>query len=141
MMMGLMGSSPRLDALGGDLSTICVVETNGAIGILDVLRICGGEYSRDELNVFDSSLDGHISHFKIEEIQKPCGKCTSCPYFSSCGGGYLPHRFDGETFDNPSLYCDALYGLSERMMTELRAELPKSVWKNPVTLADALTNA
>jgi uncharacterized protein len=42
----------------------------------------------------------------------------------SCGGGYLPHRFNGIHFKNPSIYCDALYALSDRMLQVLRADLP-----------------
>ena len=92
--------------------------------VSDVSRICGGEYSNDLLNIFDHALDEHIHRYRIDEIQQVCGKCLKCPYFESCGGGYLPHRFDGVSFANPSLYCDALYALSERMMQVLLKDLP-----------------
>lgn len=129
MMMGLMGRKPALDALGGELRAICVVETNGAIGVLDTLRICGDLYASDQLNVFDHGLDVHAAHYGIDQIQEPCDQCKACPYFQACGGGYLPHRYDGESFANPSLYCEALAGLSERMVELLRRELPESMWR------------
>jgi uncharacterized protein len=128
MMTGLMGGNVFLDALGGDLRLLCVVESDGSIGVSDVTRICGGEYSQDALNVFDNPLDAHISRYRIMEIQEPCATCQQCPHLASCGGGYLPHRFDGLTFDNPSLYCDALFALSARMMQVLRADLPAELW-------------
>ena len=124
MMSGLLGGKVLLDSLGGDLRLLCVVESDGSIGVSDVLRICGGEYASDVLNVFAHPLDAHISRYRIAEIQRVCATCRACPHLASCGGGYLPHRFNGLHFDNPSIYCDALYALSERMMQALRADLP-----------------
>jgi uncharacterized protein len=128
MMKGLMGAEIPLDALGGDLRRLCVVESDGSIGVSDVARICGGNYSRDLLNIFDHSLDEHIAGYRIDTVQRVCRQCQECAYLAGCGGGYLPHRFDGLTFDNPSLYCRALYALAERMMEVLRHELPPQVW-------------
>jgi uncharacterized protein len=128
MMMGLMGSPPNLDALGGDITTMSVIETNGAIGALDVLRICGGIFSEDNMSIYSSALDEHKDYYQLTEIQKPCNKCIECSYYSSCGSGYLPHRFDGISFCNPSLYCNALYSLSDRMFSIIKKELPPTVW-------------
>ena len=128
MLSGLMGSKGRLDSLGGDLRLACVVESDGSIGVNDVARICGGEYSQDTLNIFDHPLELHASRYRIAEVQTLCTQCAQCPYLAACGGGYLPHRFDGIGFDNPSLYCGALYGLSERMMQALREDLPAAAW-------------
>jgi uncharacterized protein len=124
MMAGLLGGKVLLDSLGGDLRLLCVVESDGSIGVSDVMRICGGEYATDTLDLFADPLDAHISRYRIEEIQRVCATCRACPHLASCGGGYLPHRFNGLHFDNPSIYCDALYALSERMMQALRVDLP-----------------
>jgi uncharacterized protein len=128
MLAGLMGTRGRLDSLGGDLRLLCVVESDGSIGVNDVARICGGEYSRDVLNIFDHPLDLHASRYRLSEVQEVCSECAQCPYLSACGGGYLPHRFDGIGFDNPSLYCGALYDLADRMMEALRKDLPATAW-------------
>jgi uncharacterized protein len=128
MMLGLMGRESPLDALGGDLRQLCVVESDGSIGVNDVMRICGGVFSDDLLNIFDHQLDEHVGAYRIEEIQQLCAECAACPYRDSCGGGYLPHRFDGSGFANPSLYCDALYALSERMEQALQDDLPEAAW-------------
>jgi uncharacterized protein len=133
MMMGLMGARPAVDSLGGDLTLLCVVESDGSIGVNDTMRICGEPFSTDTLNVFDHPLDAHAAHYAVDKIQRPCEQCQRCPYFKACGGGYLPHRFDGQSFSNPSIYCTALYGLAGRMMECLKAELPSSVWNQKGT--------
>jgi uncharacterized protein len=136
MMAGLIGGQVFLDALGGDLRLLCVVESDGSIGVSDVTRICGGEYSNDVLNIFDHALDEHVTRYRIDEVQQVCSQCRECPYLASCGGGYLPHRFDGLTFANPSLYCEALYALSERMTQVLHADLPSSLSAQLSSLSD-----
>ena len=127
MLLGFMGVKPQLDALGGDLRKLCVIESDGSIGISDVMRFCQGEYAEDRLNVFTDSLDRRTGEYRIEEIQRPCPKCQTCPHLKSCGGGYLPHRFDGVSFANPSIYCDALFALAERMADAIRADVPPSL--------------
>ncbi|GAA2095285.1 FxsB family radical SAM/SPASM domain protein [Streptomyces albiaxialis] len=129
MMLSLLGRGNSLDALGGDLKGLCVVESDGSIGISDVLRICLGPYAHDSLNVFDHPLDAHAGHYRLDELQRPCATCLACPHFTSCQGGYLPHRFDGTSFSNPSLYCEALYALSARMTEALETDLPAAAWQ------------
>ncbi len=126
MMMGLMGVRPHLDAFGGDLHGICVVESNGGIGVVDTIRICGGRFATDTLDIFQHSLDTHGPHFGLAELQEPCATCTACPHFAACRGGYLPHRFDGLSFDNPSMHCGTLYALADRMVKRLGETLPLS---------------
>ena len=127
MMGGLMGGKVLLDALGGDLRLLCVVESDGTIGVSDVTRICGGEYAKDVLNIFDNELDERVHRYRIDEVQKVCTTCRACPHLASCGGGYLPHRFNGIHFANPSIYCDALYALSDRMTQALYDDLPPAL--------------
>lgn len=130
IMHGLMGAKSALDSLGGDLRRLCIVESDGSIGVNDVARLCGGDFSKDIVDIFSSPLDAHGDTYRITEIQNVCEQCAQCPYLRSCGGGYLPHRFDGETFANPSLYCAALFALSERMELALREDLPRAAWVN-----------
>ncbi|MFF0738832.1 radical SAM protein [Streptomyces sp. NPDC004111] len=129
MMLALLGRTNTLDALGGDLKGLCVVESDGSIGISDVLRICLGPYATDTLNVFEHPLDAPADHYRIDALQQPCDTCVRCPHFTSCQGGYLPHRFDGASFANPSIYCEALYALSDRMTAVLAADLPAAAWQ------------
>jgi len=124
------GIKPTLDALGGDMTSMCVVESDGSIGCHDVLRICGGVYSQDKLNIKQLPLGVHPDFFNLSEIQKPNHKCESCKHFNSCGGGYLPHRFDGNNFDNPSYYCEGLYSFFEHVEKRMLENIPNELWKN-----------
>jgi uncharacterized protein len=128
MGMGFFGRRPTLDALGGDLRHLCVVESDGSIGISDVVRICGQGYERDTIDIFSHSLDCRSLHYNIEELQKVSKSCRDCKFLYSCGGGYLPHRFDGKSFDNPSLYCAALKGVLEEMYAAFRRDSPDGIW-------------
>src|SRR4051794_2862735 len=130
MIRSFMGMPPVLDALGGDLRGLCVVETNGAIGVSDVARICGGRFAEDSIFVFDTPLDQVAAHFGLEELQQPCAECyNDCQFVDNTGGGYLPHRWDGRSFDNPSIYCSALCDLAGRIYRQLREDIPAELWK------------
>ncbi len=125
MIIGLMGHEIVLDSFGGDLRRLCVVESDGSIGANDVIRFCGGTFSEDSINVKTHTLDTHSEHFRLESIQKLCAKCRSCDMLNACGGGYLPDRFDGKTFDNPSYYCDVIYAVSRHIFSKITATAPK----------------
>lgn len=133
MMLGLMGVKPRLDSLGGDPRQLCVVESDGSMTLSDLMRICGGRFSKDLLNVFENSLDALSEYYELDVLSEPCAQCQRCPYFEGCGGGLLSHRFDGKTFANPSMYCVALYGLAERIANALRHDLPINFWTSGVS--------
>ena len=123
-----MGVVPDLDAFGGDLRRICVVETNGAIGLSDTVRMCGGEYAQDLFHVATSDLSAAGRYFDVASLQQPCATCRDCPAFRACGGGYLPHRYDGQGFANPSIYCQALFGLIHQIYDRLRVDVPNELW-------------
>jgi len=124
MMMGFLGVKVTLDSLGGDLSKLCVVESDGGISVNDVTRICGGDFSNDKLNIKTNPLEDKNIYFQISKLQDLSDTCKECKYLSSCGGGYLPHRFDGNSFKNPSMYCDALYSLSEHIYNNMKNVIP-----------------
>jgi uncharacterized protein len=128
MIRAFLGVPSALDSLGGDLRKLCVVETDGTIGISDAARICGGRFARDELSVFVDPLDRHAEHYGVGELQRVCDACRSCPFVGVSGGGYLTHRFDGATFDNPSIYCPALCALAHRIYEQLGRDLPPELW-------------
>lgn len=130
MMMGFLGKKVTLDSLGGDLSKLCVVESDGGISVNDVTRICGGEFSNDKLNITQNTLEDKNRYFQIPKLQELSDTCKDCKYLTSCGGGYLPHRFDGTSFKNPSLYCDALYSLSDHIYNKMKSEIPVKYHQN-----------
>jgi uncharacterized protein len=114
------GEKSELDAFGGDLSSILVIESDGSYRLLDVLSVC------EEGRAFTGM---HLSTHRLDEFRQvarasypePAETCFNCPAFLTCGGGYLPHRFDGHDYRNPSFYCSVLYGLHhyiQRFLTE-----------------------
>lgn len=110
-----LGRTINLDSLGGDLKQLCVIESDGSIGINDVSRMCGGIFSKDIIDVFNHDLDYHSIAYNLDEIQKRSDVCENCDFLIGCGGGYLPHRFDGESFQNPTIYCRTQYQLNNHI--------------------------
>ena len=142
MLLAFMGVEPQLDALGGDLRKLCVVESDGSIGLSDVVRFCGDKYAFDRLDVFHNPLEARTETYRVAQIQRPCSECQACPHLKSCGGGYLPHRFDGRSFANPSIYCEALYAVAERMAKAIVADVPASLVRiGPVRAVHAPVSA
>lgn len=122
MVRGLTGEVLTLDSFGGDLSNICTVESDGSIGLNDVGRICK-PLQNEYTDVFKNTLTDHLSHYNVNEIQKLSEQCKKCNFLNACGGGYLPHRFDGESFQNPSYYCETLYNVSEHIYKTVTNEI------------------
>jgi uncharacterized protein len=107
----LFGRDPITDSIGlGEVHTV-VVNTDGAIEPLDVLRIAGDGSTSSELNVFENTIQD-VSESKVwmdaflASTRLP-KKCTDCAIRDVCGGGHLAHRYSKESqYDNPSVYCD-----------------------------------
>lgn len=124
MLMSFFGKHIGLDALGGDLSGLCVVESDGVVGINDFGRMNGGILVEDRMSIYSHRLDEHVAVYELEGLQALSTSCRSCRYLAACGGGYLPHRFDGASYANPSIYCELLFRLAERMEQYLASQLP-----------------
>jgi uncharacterized protein len=124
---GIFGRPPQLDAFGAGLNWLTVVETDGSYQLLDVLHTCGEEFTLTGGSLQTRSLAEQFAWQARHEIA-PAATCRTCPVFDLCGGGYLPHRFDGVGFDNPSVHCRTLYGLCERIHAFLAANLPAEAW-------------
>jgi len=124
MVFGMFGEKVGLDALGGSLESLCVIESDGSIGVSDVARICA-PLSYDKLDIFSNRLDSHAKNYDLGTLQELSETCQNCRYLSACGGGYLPHRFDGDSFQNPSLYCEALFELAREIEVTVRDAVSK----------------
>jgi radical SAM protein with 4Fe4S-binding SPASM domain len=142
-----LGVPFRSDALGGQENEVLVVETNGDIGPVDVLRAALPGSSRTGVNVLANSLDEglqqetvalyHASHSAI------CAQCRRCPINQICGGGYLSHRYArANGFENPSVYCGDLTALivtlRERALSILSLTVREQADLLPLTLAEAV---
>lgn len=107
----ILGGDSQTDSLGNNRLGFVVVETDGGIEGLDVLRICGEGMTRIGLNVHEAGFQDIVKaspfHARVifEGTSLPYA-CRSCPEQNTCGGGHLPHRYSHERgFDNPSVWC------------------------------------
>jgi uncharacterized protein len=136
----MLGREQSLDVMGNKNNEVLVIETDGGIESVDVLKACGEGFTKAGANVLTHSFDEalqtplarmyHLSHSLLAR------KCTVCPLSELCGGGYIPHRFSKAAgFNNPSVYCNDLIklithiqrvtlgGLPPEMLEELGIEL------------------
>jgi uncharacterized protein len=128
----VLGIAGSLDALGRGLNSILVIETNGSIETVDVLRVCENGLTRTSRNVATDSLDDALGddlpmtyYYSSERL---CTLCEACPVKEICAGGYLPHRFSRENrFDNPSVYCEDLKTLIGAIQNWTVGELPPDI--------------
>ena len=119
------GSPSGTDFFGfGDVSLLSV-ETDGGYHDLDVLKITEEGKSSLNLNVFEHKVEEAASsekirlHRKLLSLAGVSEKCQMCPVVEICGGGAVPHRFDGKSFENPTIYCKEMLSLINHVMNRL----------------------
>lgn len=110
----MLGRPTSGNELYGSLeNSVLVIETNGAIEAVDVLKICGHGFTKDDINIkthrIEDALETPLAQLYYDSHQALCQKCQVCPLEEVCGGGYLPHRYSKSNgFNNPSVYCGDL---------------------------------
>ena len=128
----VLGKKISYDQVGQENLEILVIETDGSIEALDVLRICGDGFTQAGTNVdsndIDEALQTELAKLYHTSKQKLTKQCTVCPVKEICGGGYIPHRYSKENgFNNPSLYCSDLLKMITHIQNRVLSELPQSV--------------
>jgi uncharacterized protein len=121
----LMGGRSFSDAFGNLPLRYVIIETDGAIDGLDVLRVCENRLSGTGLNVFTHSLDD--LHLGTELIYQAVtagfpvpSLCRQCAEVEVCKGGYPAHRYSkARGFDNPSAWCADILKLIAHMRSSL----------------------
>lgn len=124
---GLYGLRSGLDAFGGQLWGMSVVESDGSYQLLDVMRLGGLAEVATGLDLARHTFADFLEATR-DTFPPPCATCRECPLFRVCGGGYLPHRFNGVDYDRPSVHCEALYDLITHAYTYLRRVTPDALW-------------
>jgi uncharacterized protein len=128
----MLGREQSLDVMGNKNNEVLVIETDGGIEAVDVLKACGEGFTKAGANVLTHSFDEalqtplarmyHLSHALLPR------KCTVCPLREVCGGGYIPHRFSRAAgFNNPSIYCKDLIKLITHVQQATLGTLPAEV--------------
>lgn len=125
----IMGNESDFDFLGTGKNELLVIETNGSIETVDVLKICGEGFTKTSANVsmhsFDEAMQTPLAQlYRLANIKVP-KKCSVCPVLEVCGGGYIPHRYSSENgFNNPSVYCNDLLRLITHIQNRIIDDLP-----------------
>ncbi|HCW1033987.1 cyclophane-forming radical SAM/SPASM peptide maturase YhhB [Pseudomonas aeruginosa] len=120
------GLSSGTDAFGfGDVSLLSI-ETDGTYHDLDVLkvtqdgatRLFGGVVDTPIADVAGSAqINRHRSLLRKEGLSS---KCQDCDVVEICGGGSLPHRFNGAGLGNPTVYCGEMKRLVKHVLNRLQ---------------------
>lgn len=124
----LFGPGFGNDTLGGHQNGTLVIETDGGIEPVDVLKICGPAFTKLGLNVRRDEIRDARAAELVQLYQNGaaclCDTCRTCPVVAICGGGYLPHRYSSASdFANPSVYCRDLM----KLITHVRDQVLKTI--------------
>jgi len=129
IMVNLLGGEMDGDVLGTTTNNVLVIEADGSIEAVDVLKICGDSFTKNNLSVhtnnFDDAFNDELASVYYNSNSYLPKKCLACPVQSICGGGYIAHRYSSVNgFNNPSVYCDDLLRIITHIQNLLIDELP-----------------
>ncbi len=146
LMRTILGGNDSYDNFNQNPNEVMVIESNGDIESLDVLKICRDGITQSAANVhsheLDQAFDNEMVQLYYNSGKNLCATCQNCLIKSVCAGGYLPHRYRrANAFDNPSVYCRDLMKLITGIQNWVALNLPQSVLAGtdltPVTYAEA----
>jgi uncharacterized protein len=132
LLAAITGLPSQTDAFGlGDVSLLSI-ETDGFYHDLDVLKITEEGKSSLEMHLKDASILEAIAspkiaaHRQLLSLEGLSESCKVCPEVKVCGGGAIPHRYDKNGFNNPTIYCREMLSL----ISHVRRRLIESVALN-----------
>jgi uncharacterized protein len=128
----VFGCPASTDNIGGRPNDVLVIETDGGIEPVDVLKGCGDGFTKIGMNVLVNEIDDAYDSPLLRTYQigaaALCDTCSGCAIRDVCGGGYLPHRYSSRTgFANPSVYCHDLAKLITHVQARVLETLPEDV--------------
>jgi uncharacterized protein len=114
------GGRSLTEALGAEVVDLVVIETDGTYEQVDSLKIAYPGAPETGFNVFEHTVDTATGHAgfaaRSSGIEGLSGTCRACPVVRRCRGGFYPHRYSQQNgFDNPSVYCEDLRTLVEKI--------------------------
>lgn len=128
----LLGLEKGDELIGKRKNGVVCIESNGAIEVIDPLRVCGNGFTRNNLNVMESEIEDILSLPLFELYYNShdalCEQCLQCPVQNICGGGYLVHRYSKQNgFNNPTIYCKDLMKLITYIQNDIIRSLPDNL--------------
>ena len=126
LVAAISGSQSETDAFGfGDVS-ILSIETDGTYHDIDMLKITKDNLSNlgmglDTNSIYEASLSSKIQeHRNLLSLNGISDHCKNCSVVDICAGGSVPHRFDGKSFDNPTVYCSEMFSIIHHIKQRLK---------------------
>lgn len=120
----LMGRASYNEAIGLDPLNFISVDPSGNYRLSEALPYAHLGADVTGLNVREHTLDEIL---KLEFVKKRqmgavalSQTCQECNIVKICGGGLYGHGWDGESFDNPSVYSEALRMIIEHIAVRIR---------------------
>ncbi|BCB76333.1 hypothetical protein GCM10022251_24650 [Phytohabitans flavus] len=131
-----LGGAGRSEQVGLTPVAVLVVETDGAIELVDSLKSTYPGACATGLTVFADPLDAALEHPGVVARQigsdALCDTCRSCPVHTVCGGGHYAHRFrDGDGFRNPTVYCADMLRLIHHVTRRVASDLMTRLRTDP----------
>jgi uncharacterized protein len=128
----ILGGLYSIDNLGAGENNVLVLETDGGLEAVDVLKICGDGFTKDNINIhthhFEDALNAPLAEIYYNSGKYLPKKCLACPVNEICGGGYLPHRYSSKNgFNNPSIYCNDLLKLITHIQNAVVDAMPQTL--------------
>jgi uncharacterized protein len=128
----ILGGLYSIDNLGAGENNVLVLETDGGLEAVDVLKICGDGFTKDNINIhthhFEDALNAPLAEIYYNSGKYLPKKCLACPVQDICGSGYLPHRYSSKNgFNNPSIYCNDLLKLITHIQNAVVDALPQTL--------------
>jgi uncharacterized protein len=126
----LIGGGSRAEQVGLSPVGMLVVESDGAIELVDALKSAypgacatGLDIRRDEL---DDALDDPGVAARQIGWQALSVQCRQCPVVRVCGGGHYAHRYvPGSGFRNPTVYCRDMLALIQHVRRVVAADVAR----------------
>ncbi|HDR6286403.1 radical SAM protein [Bacillus toyonensis] len=127
----MLGNSTQLDSLGAHPIDLVVIESDGSLEPLDVIRTCQNGMSQLGLNVLNHGIDDlyktDLFQICLSNQDLLPSSCHQCAAYQVCGGGYLPHRWEKNLgFQNPSVHCEDLYTVIKYIAQRIETDLKKT---------------
>jgi uncharacterized protein len=124
----LLGGSGRSEQVGLSPVAVVVVETNGAIELVDSLKSAYPGACATGLTVFADTFDAALDHPGVVARQLGAAAlsetCQACPLHRVCGGGHYAHRYRAQDgFRNPSVFCADLAALIRHVHQRMAEDL------------------
>jgi uncharacterized protein len=126
---GIAGMPSQTDGFGfGDVSML-TIETDGSYHDLDVLKITLPGGTKTGLNLWNSTVSEAAASPKIEAHRRLLREdglsatCRECEIVKICGGGSVPHRYDIDGFNHPTVYCREMLALVSHAKKRVHNEL------------------